>query len=59
MCDSLFHLEILIERNRIGFIIIDGNGIYIAVISEKERECLEQWEVQLPKKHLKDGQSSV
>ena len=62
-CDSRFHTELLhglLEDNqRYGFIIVDGSGTLYGAISGNSKEVLNRFNVDLPKKHKKGGQSSV
>ena len=63
-CDNRFHVEDLKkqleqnEKDAVGFIIVDGNGCLIAAIKGTERSILSKFEVNLPKKHGRGGQSA-
>jgi len=63
MCDSQFHMQSLKDMlecdEKYGFIVIDGNGALYANIQGPIQEILYQYNVSLPKKHSKGGQSSV
>lgn len=63
MCDSKFHTSpletLLVNNDRYGFIVIDGNGCLYAVISGNSKEILHEFDVNLPAKGIKGGQSSV
>lgn len=62
-CDSRFHVEPLLslleDDEKFGFIIIDGNGALFAVLSGNTREILHRFNVDLPKKHGRGGQSAL
>lgn len=61
-CDSRFHLdaiqEMFEERQKYGFILIDGNGTMLATLQGTSRETLFRYQASLPKKHHKGGQSA-
>lgn len=63
LCDNKFHTEALKELlesdARFGFIVIDGNGALYGVVSGNAREILHRFEVDLPKKHGRGGQSAM
>ena len=42
-----------------GFIVVDGNGALFATLQGNTREILHKFNVELPKKHGRGGQSSV
>ena len=60
-CDSQFYLEEL--KNQLNdaevyfFVIIDGNGTLLGKVQGSKKEILKKWEVDLPRKHCKGGQS--
>lgn len=60
-CDSEFHLDVLYEqfeeKNTYGFIIVDGNGASFHTLNGNLRQTLFRFEVSLPKKHGRGGQS--
>ncbi|CAD8064027.1 unnamed protein product [Paramecium primaurelia] len=62
-CDTYFHveqLEPLLKLEPIyGFIIMDGNGALFGTVQGISKEILKQFNVDLPKKHNKGGQSSL
>ncbi|KAJ1805547.1 translation termination factor eRF1 [Coemansia sp. RSA 2598] len=62
MCDNKFHVEALAELletdSKFGFIIIDGNGSLFGAICGNNRQVLNQFTVDLPKKHGRGGQSA-
>ena len=63
LCDNKFHVEnlksLLETDEKYGFIIIDGDGIFIATLSGDNKETLIKFNVSLPKKHKKGGQSAL
>jgi len=63
MCDKKFHIEALEAMTRedktYGFIIVDGHGVLFATLSGSNKTILQKFEVDLPPKHNKGGQSSV
>jgi len=63
LCDSKFHtdcLKVLLNEDRsFGYIVIDGDGCLFGIISGLERKVLLEFDVDLPKKHNKGGQSAV
>ena len=62
-CDSRFHTEcleeLLADEDRIGFIVMDGNGALFAAIQGNSKEILHKFAVDLPKKHGRGGQSAL
>jgi len=62
-CDDRFHtgpLDALIRvGQKIGFLIIDGNGALYATLADNEKEVLSSFSVDLPNKHGRGGQSAV
>ena len=44
---------------RYGFIILDGNGTLFGTLSGNTRETLHKFQVDLPKKHGRGGQSAL
>lgn len=63
LCDSRFHLEdlkgLLENEDTFGFIIVDGNGAVYGTLQGKTKEVRYQFNVDLPKKHGRGGQSAV
>jgi len=63
LCDSRFHVESLAESlassEKFGFIVIDGNGALFATLSGNARNILHKFNVDLPKKHGRGGQSKL
>lgn len=62
-CDNKFHVEdlrcLLDNDNPFGFIIVDGHGALYANLQGNSKEILHKFNVELPKKHGRGGQSSV
>ncbi len=58
-CDNSFHVEevkILFENDLpFGFIIIDGHGTLMASLCGNNKEILNKFSVDLPKKHGRGG----
>eukprot|EP00388_Colpodella_angusta_P005356 GDKJ01016640.1.p1 GENE.GDKJ01016640.1~~GDKJ01016640.1.p1 ORF type:complete len:436 (+),score=126.76 GDKJ01016640.1:1-1308(+) len=63
LCDQRFRTEALKELleddDRFGFIIMDGHGCLYGTVCGSAREILHQFNVDLPKKHGRGGQSAV
>eukprot|EP00123_Amoebidium_parasiticum_P000047 comp10129_c0_seq1/m.4962 comp10129_c0_seq1/g.4962 ORF comp10129_c0_seq1/g.4962 comp10129_c0_seq1/m.4962 type:complete len:435 (-) comp10129_c0_seq1:668-1972(-) len=63
LCDNKFHTEalndLLEDDNKFGFIIMDGNGALFGTLSGNTREILAKFQVDLPKKHGRGGQSAL
>jgi len=63
MCDNQFHIQSLKDMldsdDRFGFLVVDGNGALFANVQGPSQEILYEYNVSLPKKHSKGGQSSV
>eukprot|EP00929_Paragymnodinium_shiwhaense_P096708 TRINITY_DN583_c0_g2_i1.p1 TRINITY_DN583_c0_g2~~TRINITY_DN583_c0_g2_i1.p1 ORF type:complete len:462 (-),score=120.07 TRINITY_DN583_c0_g2_i1:147-1466(-) len=63
MCDNKFHTEhlaqLLESDERIGFLIMDGNGSLYGILQGNHREVLHKFSVDLPKKHGRGGQSAL
>ena len=61
-CDSVFHTEelkkLLEDNDRFGFIIMDGNGSLFGTVQGNTRTVLLKFNVDLPKKHGRGGQSA-
>ena len=62
-CDNKFHLgslkELLISDEKYAFIVMDGNGCLFATLAGNDKQILNQFKVDLPKKHGRGGQSAV
>jgi peptide chain release factor subunit 1 len=62
-CDDKFHTEAISELMdsdlRYGFIVVDGNGALIGLLSGNSREVMHRHAVELPKKHGRGGQSAL
>jgi len=63
MCDSCFHtdslLPLLENEDRFGFIIVDGSGCLYGYLQGSNKQVIQDFSVDLPKKHGRGGQSSV
>ncbi|KAM7541511.1 hypothetical protein Aperf_G00000024023 [Anoplocephala perfoliata] len=63
LCDNKFHTEaltaLLTDDSKFGFIIMDGNGTLYGTLSGNTREVLYRFNVELPKKHGRGGQSAL
>lgn len=63
LCDNKFHTEhlaqLLESDERIGFLIMDGNGSLYGILQGNHREVLHKFSVDLPKKHGRGGQSAL
>jgi len=63
LCDNKFHTEaltaLLVDDNKFGFIIMDGNGALFGTLQGNTREVLHKFTVDLPKKHGRGGQSAL
>jgi peptide chain release factor subunit 1 len=62
-CDNKFHTEelsaLLTDDNKFGFIIMDGNGSLFGTLQGNTRDVLHKFNVDLPKKHGRGGQSAL
>merc|ERR1719310_2591838 len=63
MCDNKFHTEhlaqLLESDERIGFLVMDGNGSLYGILQGNHREVIHKFSVDLPKKHGRGGQSAL
>jgi peptide chain release factor subunit 1 len=63
LCDSKFHTDdlksLLEDDETFGFIVVDGHGCLFGKLQGNNREIVSKFNVELPKKHRKGGQSSV
>lgn len=63
VCDNHFHTDslrsILVDNEKFGFLIVDGDGALYGVLQGATKNILCKFSVDLPKKHNKGGQSSV
>jgi peptide chain release factor subunit 1 len=63
LCDNKFHTEALAELlesdEKFGFIIMDGNGSLFGTLAGNTRTVLHKFNVDLPKKHGRGGQSAL
>lgn len=62
-CDNKFHIDVLAnlmtDNTSYGIIVMDGNGVMYAKISGNTKVIIHKFDVDLPKKHGRGGQSSV
>ena len=62
-CDGKFHTDeikaLLTLDETYGFLVMDGHGALFATLSGAYRKILHKFNVDLPKKHGRGGQSSV
>lgn len=62
MCDNRFHVDqlkaLLADDEKFGFIVMDGNGALFGMVTGSQRVILQQFSVDLPKKHGRGGQSA-
>lgn len=63
ICDNKFFTQplkdLLVMEDKYGFIIIDGNGALFGTLQGNTKEILNQFSVDLPKKHRRGGQSAL
>lgn len=63
LCDNKFHTEPLSELLKnddcYGFIIVDGSGVLFGTVAGNNRRVLQEFTVDLPKKHGRGGQSAL
>ena len=63
LCDNKFHTEaltaLLADDNKFGFIVMDGNGALFGTLCGNTRDVLHKFNVDLPKKHGRGGQSAL
>lgn len=63
MCDKRFHTECLDELfendEKIGFIVMDGNGCLYGTVQGNHKKILYEFKVDLPNKHRRGGQSAL
>lgn len=63
MCHSSFHVEPLLNLMEVhetyGFIVVDGNGCLFGTLCGSNRTVVEEFSVELPKKHGRGGQSAL
>ncbi|MCQ2820185.1 MAG: peptide chain release factor aRF-1 [archaeon] len=61
-CNNVFHTEelktLLEDNDKFGFLVMDGNGSLFGTIQGNTRTILNQFKVDLPKKHGRGGQSA-
>ena len=61
-CNNIFHTDelkaLLIDNDKFGFLIMDGNGSLLGMLQGNTKTIINQFKVDLPKKHSKGGQSA-
>lgn len=62
-CDSQFHIESLFDmlkdNEKYGYLIIDGKGFLLAIVSGNNKDIIFTESVNLPNKHGRGGQSAA
>mgnify|MGYP003682973543 CR=1 FL=1 len=62
-CGNRFDLEplsqLLEDQTSYGYLVVDGSGLLIALVKGNQKQILAKFQVDLPKKHRKGGQSSA
>nr|WQM87034.1 conserved eukaryotic peptide chain release factor [Marseillevirus cajuinensis] len=62
-CDSVFHIsclsELLCSAEVFGFIVVDGSSALFATLSGNNKKIIHSFDVCLPKKHGRGGQSAL
>jgi peptide chain release factor subunit 1 len=61
-CDNVFHTDelksLLIDNDKFGFLIMDGSGSLFGMLQGNTKTIINQFKVDLPKKHGRGGQSA-
>ena len=61
-CNNIFHTDelksLLVDNDKFGFLIIDGNGSLLGLLQGNTKTILNEFKVDLPKKQAKGGQSA-
>ena len=61
-CNNIFHTDelkaLLVDNDKFGFLIMDGNGSLLGLLQGNTKTVLNQFSVDLPKKQSKGGQSA-
>ena len=61
-CNNVFHTDelkaLLVDNDKFGFLIIDGNGSLLGLLQGNTKTILNEFKVDLPKKQSKGGQSA-
>ena len=61
-CNNIFHTDelkaLLVDNDKFGFLIIDGNGSLLGLLQGNTKTILNEFKVDLPKKQSKGGQSA-
>jgi peptide chain release factor subunit 1 len=63
ICDNRFRTEVLkellVNDQKFGFIIMDGNGALFGTLQGATKDIIHKFTVELPKKHGRGGQSAM
>ena len=59
LCDKQTLESMVEEHPKYGFIVMDGNGCLFGTLCGSTKEVLHQFNVELPKKHGRGGQSAL
>ena len=61
-CDNVFHTDelksLLVDNDKFGFLIMDGSGSLFGMLQGNTKTIINQFKVDLPKKHGRGGQSA-
>jgi len=61
-CDNVFHTDelkaLLVDNDKFGFLIMDGSGSLFGTLQGNTKTIINQFKVDLPKKHGRGGQSA-
>ena len=61
-CDNIFHTDelksLLVDNDKFGFLIMDGSGSLFGTLQGNTKTIVNQFKVDLPKKHGRGGQSA-
>jgi peptide chain release factor subunit 1 len=62
LCDSRFHTEpleqLLVDQKQFAFVIADGNGFLLAIVSGNSKQIVDKFLANLPSKTSRGGQSA-
>jgi len=61
-CNNIFHTDelksLLVDNDKFGFLVMDGNGSLFGTVQGNTKTIINQFKVELPKKHGRGGQSA-
>ena len=61
-CNNIFHTDelkaLLVDNDKFGFLVMDGNGSLFGTLQGNTKTIVNQFKVDLPKKHGRGGQSA-